>query len=166
VSLDEAAAIFLLTATVIPDRHVAVPRLTPIADLHELEPIAEGFLRTAGFSAAWYDEEQAARDALEGESERGTWPILRTPRDTDGEKAEEAFLGAGEKAIDVGLRQLCAVPQRGTDVTTLRDVIATLADWIDDASKPVDKNAIAQCLARVVPEFAPFASGKSLDDRM
>ena len=166
VSLDEAAAICLLAASVVPGGHVAVPRLTSDSDLRELAPIAEGFVQAAGYAAAWYDDEALARDAVPRDGAGGAWPILRTLRDTDGEKSEEVFVGAREAAVEVGLGQLRAVPQCGADAAVLRDVLATLSRWIDDAGEPADKTAIAQCVARVVPEFAPYASGKSLDDRM
>lgn len=166
VSMHEAAAICLLAASVVPGRHVAVPRLTVDADLRELAPIAEGFVEAAGYAAAWYDDEELARDAVAREAARGAWPILRTLRDTDGEKSEEIFVGAREAAVEVGLRQLRAVPQCGADAAALQDVLATLSRWIHDAGVPADRAAIAQCVTRVVPEFAPYASGKSLDDRM
>ncbi|MBI3568273.1 MAG: polysaccharide biosynthesis protein [Gemmatimonadetes bacterium] len=166
VSLDEAAAICLLAATAIPAGHVAVPRLTVETDLRELAPIAEGFVRAAGYATAWYDDEAEARGAVAREAARGAWPVLRTPRDTDGEKAEETFVGAHEAAVEVGLSQLRAVPQPGADAATLREVLATLSRWIDDSSVRADKGAIAACVRRVVPEFAPQASGKSLDDRV
>lgn len=166
VSLDEAAAICLLASTVLPDRHLAVPRMTAEADLHELAPIADGFVRAAGFQPSWYDDETAARQALSSDVAKGHWPILRTPRDTDGEKAEETFLGADEQAIDVGLAQLRAVPQQGADAATLAEVLQELQRMVDDPSRPASKASIAACMARVVPEFVHAASGKGLDDRM
>ncbi|MFI5310331.1 MAG: polysaccharide biosynthesis protein [Gemmatimonadales bacterium] len=166
VSLAEAAEICLLAAAALPDRHVAVPAMRPESDLRELAPIAEGFVVAAGFRAAWYEDEAVARAAVEDDAAHGAWPVLSTPRDTDGEKPEEEFVGAGETARDVGMAALRGIPQRGFDASTLRGVLDELALWVAQPRLRADKEAIAATIARVVPEFHPARRGKSLDDRM
>ncbi len=166
VSLEEAAEICLLAVAAVPDRHVAVPRMRAGPDLRELAPIAEGFVAAAGFRAAWYHDENAARAAVDAEAGRGAWPILLTARDTVGEKPEEEFVGAGETASDIGLATLRGIPQRGADALALRGVLDELTLWVAQPRLRVDKDAIAAVLMRVVPEFRPSAAGKSLDDRM
>jgi FlaA1/EpsC-like NDP-sugar epimerase len=99
VSLEESAEICLLAAAATPDRHLAVPDFDAGRDLRELVPIAEAFVRSAGFEPAWYDDEPEARAAVERDAARGAWPVLRTARDTDGEKSEEVFTGAGEMTV-------------------------------------------------------------------
>jgi FlaA1/EpsC-like NDP-sugar epimerase len=166
VTLAEAAEICLLAAAAVPDRHVAVPAMQPGPDLRELAPIAEGFVTSAGFRAAWYDDEAAARAAVERDAARGAWPVLLTARDTDGEKPEEEFVGAGETPADVGIGSLRGIAQRGVDVSTLREVLDEIALWIAEPRLRADKESIAAVLARVVPEFRPDRRGKSLDGRM
>jgi FlaA1/EpsC-like NDP-sugar epimerase len=166
VSLAEAAEICLLAAAAVPDRHVAVPTMRPGPDLRELAPIAEGFVAASGLRAAWYDDEAAARAAVERDAARGAWPVLLTARDTDGEKPEEEFVGAHETAADIGIGALRGVVQRGADASTLRGVLDELSLWIAQPRLRAEKEAIAAVLARVVPEFRPDRRGKSLDDRM
>lgn len=166
VSLAEAAEICLLAAAAVPDRNVAVPTMRPDADLRELAPIAEGVVAAAGFRAAWYEDEDAARRAVERDAARGAWPVLLTPRDTDGEKPEEEFTGPNESALDIGLTSLRGIPQRGTDAGTLQAVLDELALWVAQPRLHVRKDAIADTLSRAVPEFRPHVEGRSLDDRM
>jgi FlaA1/EpsC-like NDP-sugar epimerase len=166
VSLEEAAHICLLAACAVPDRHVAVPRLSAASDLRELVPIAEGVARAAGFAPAWYDDDETARASLERDAAAGRWPILRTARDTDGEKAEEIFVGGREAPVEVGLRALQGVPQRGVAVEELRDVLAELTAWVEDGVRPASRESIGATLARVVPEFIPAYRGQGLDGRM
>ncbi len=166
VSLEESAQICLLAAAATPDGHLAIPDFNPGADLHELAPIAEAFVRDAGYEPAWFDTEAHARSAMEREAQRGAWPILLTARDTDGEKPEEVFAGAGEVVVDIGLGAIRGIPQAGCEHATLRDVLDTLLLWVTDPRLKVSKQAIAECLGRAVPEFVPAIAGKNLDTRM
>lgn len=166
VSLAESAEICLLAAAATPDRHLAIPDFNPAADLHELAPIAEAFVRDAGFTPAWFDTEEDARQAMAREPQRGAWPILLTARDTDGEKPEEVFVAANEEVVNIGLRALRGVPQRGSDHAVLREVLDTLQLWVTDPRITVPKHALTECIVRVVPEFAPATAGKTLDARM
>jgi nucleoside-diphosphate-sugar epimerase len=166
VTLDEAAEICLLAAAVIPDRQLAVPATQSGVDLRELAPIAARYVGAAGFRAEWYDDEAAARASVERDAARGAWPVLLTERDTDGEKPEEEFVGAGEVPLDVGIGALRGVVQQGVDVAVLRGVLDELTLWIAEPRLRVDKDAIAAVLARAVPEFQSHRRGKSLDDRM
>ncbi len=166
VSLAESAEICLLAAAATPDRHLAIPNFNPSADLHELAPIAEAFVRDAGFTPAWFETEADARQAMEREPQRGAWPILLTARDTDGEKPEEIFAAAGEEVVDIGLTALRGIPQRGCDHAVLREVLDTLLLWSTDPRVKVTKHALVECIVRAVPEFAPATAGKSLDARI
>ena len=103
---------------------------------------------------------------MERDAARGAWPVLLTARDTDGEKPEEEFVGAGETPVEVGIGALRGIAQRGVDAGTLRGVLDELTLWIAESRLRVDKDAIAAVVARAVPEFHPHGRGKSLDDRM
>lgn len=166
VSGAEAAEICLLAGLALPRGHLAVPRMTAAADLRELEPIADAFVRDAGFTPAWYDTEQEARGAVDGDVAAGRWPVLRTARDTDGEKAEEEFIGSGESAVDVGWAELRGIAQRGIDPATLQVALDQLEAWVAQPELRASRADVAAVVGAVVPEFAHAASGKSLDDRM
>lgn len=166
VSLEEAAEICLLATAAVPDRHVAVPRLRVEADLRTLAPIAEAVVAAAGYRAAWYDDEDEARAGLERDAASGTWPVLLTPRDTDGEKAEEEFVGEGETTADVGLTALLGIAQGEAEPDVLRGVLDELTLWVAEPRLRAEKDAIAAVLVRAVPEFRHARRGKGLDDRM
>ena len=165
VSMTESAEICLLASLALPANHLAVPRMAAEADLHELRPIAEGFVRDAGYAPVWYESEDEARQHAARDIGAGRWPILTT-RDTDGEKAEEVFVGAGEATVEVGWAALMGVAQQGVGPRALQVALDQLEAWVAHPELRADRSDIAAVIASVVPEFAHVASGKSLDDRM
>lgn len=166
VSLEESAHICLLTGTVFPSSHIAVPRLREESDMRELIPIAESFIRRQGYEPVRYDDEETARQAVAEDAARGRWPLLYTLRDTDGEKGYEEFMTAGESGVDIGLTGVLAVPQAGADPVALSATLETLRNWVDDGDADPTRDDIARQLRSVVPEFQPITQGRSLDDRM
>lgn len=166
VSLDEAAAICLLAAFALPGRALAIPRMTANSDLHELAPIAAAFARAAGYEPEWHESEADARAAIGTSVPAGRWPVLLTPLDTEGEKESEEFVGAGEAAAEAGWKELRAVPQRGADPAALAAALDQLEAWVARPDLAVSRRDIAQVVASVVPEFAPVANVRSLDERM
>ncbi|HUF66124.1 MAG TPA: polysaccharide biosynthesis protein [Gemmatimonadaceae bacterium] len=165
VSLEESAHICLLACTVFPSGTIAVPRLREDGDMRDLIPIAESFLRTRGYEPVLYDDEAAAGRAVATDSTRGRWPLLHTPRDTDGEKAYEEFAGVHESPAEIGLEALLAIAQSGADPAALRATLTILQDWVDDPSANASREDIARALRGVIPEFQPVTRGRSLDDR-
>lgn len=166
VSVDEAAEICILSAVAVPDRHVAIPRMHEADDLHELTPIAEEFVKRAGYRPRSYEDEELARSSVEKDAAAGAWPILSTPRDTEGEKEREVFLGKDEEAREIGLSALLGVAQSGADKEALQATISELRDLTDHPHQLVTKTDLAEALQRAIPEFEPIRSGKTLDDRM
>lgn len=166
VSLGEAAEICLLAAAALPTAHLGVPRLTAAADLRDLVAIAEAVVRAAGHAPAWYDDEDAARHAMAGDRAAGKWPILLTPRDTAGEKAEEEFAGTGETIVDAGMTALAAIPQRGAALPALQAALDQIESWASQSALKVGRHDIAAVIGSAVPEFAHVAGTASLDDRM
>lgn len=166
VSLEESAHICLLAAAACPDRHVAVPRMAPESDLRGLVAIAEAFIDSRGYRCAFYEDEQEARAGVDRDVARGHWPLLVTPRDTDGEKEAEEFVGAGEAAVEAGFASLLAIPQRAVESGVLDAVLDTLGRWVRDGGPEPDKEEIARQLTRVIPEFRPRTQGRNLDARM
>jgi hypothetical protein len=136
------------------------------SDLHELVPIAVGFLRASGLKAAFFEDEDSARDAVDRESANGSWPVLTTPLDTDGEKEHEVFLGSGENADEIGLTALLAVKQSGVEAHRLAATLEELTTLIAEATRQTSKDELAEIIRAVVPEFRHVRSGRSLDHRM
>ncbi len=166
VSLDEAAAICLVAAFGLPSAHLAVPRMTPDADLHDLVEIAEAFVRRAGYEPVRYDIEDDARTAMARDVAAGRWPVLVTPLDTAGEKEVEEFIGRGEAPTDLGYATLFGVPQRGSAAAALAAALEQLEAWVVRPDLRVDLADIAGVIAGVVPEFTHARRPHRLDDRM
>jgi FlaA1/EpsC-like NDP-sugar epimerase len=166
VSVDEAAQICLISAAVLADRYIAVPRMHAEHDQRELVPIAEGFLRAAGFTAVAYHNEEVARLAVEREVARGAWPMLLTPRDTEGEKESEVFVGADEKPQEIGLSALLGISQPGSDPAVLDHVLSQLQKFVEDPSASISKPELAALIRTAVNEFRPLETGRTLDERM
>jgi FlaA1/EpsC-like NDP-sugar epimerase len=166
VSIGEAAEICVLALAALPDGYLAVPRTEGNLDLRELTPIAEAFVMHAGYTPSFYDDEPSARSAIPSDVSRGRWPILRTPRDTDGEKEHEVFIGRGERTSEVGLDALLGVPQTGIDHSTLESTLDALRDLVDHPATAVNRSDLVEIMRRAVPEFDPIQSGRTLDNRM
>ena len=162
----ESGELCALAAVLADDRHVLVPALTPEADLRTLEEVASVVLEAVGLEPRRYDDEGEARRAVESDAAQGRWPLLLTPRDTVGEKDEEVFLSAGERARPSGLEGLEAVAYTGVDVERLRRVLDRIDEAVARADVPITKEALVSWIAEVVPEFSHLETGRSLDERL
>ena len=167
VSVEEAAEICLLAMSCLPDRHLGIPFLNAEADARELQPIAEAYVEAAGYRPVLYREADEARAAMNRDIALGGWPILVTPRDTDGEKAVEKFVGSDEVEIQVPeVQALRAVRQDGADPTALGALLDRLNHLVTDPAAPCGKSDLRELIAGLVPEFSPVWKGRSLDSRM
>lgn len=165
VSPRESGAICLLSAFCVPDRRVAIPRLDPGRDLVDLEAVANAVLRRHGFEPVPCDSETEARTAA-AEIPRGRYPLLRTSRDTSGEKPFEVFAGEGETAIDIGMTALRAIRPGPVDEKPLERFIAAIERWVAMPDPPVTRDGISEAVARTLPGWKPSGIGRSLDERM
>jgi FlaA1/EpsC-like NDP-sugar epimerase len=166
VSIEEAAEICLLASAVMPSGHLAIPRMRPGQDLRELVPIAEAFLTKAGFRPIRYDDEVQARDAVDRDTAIGGWPLLCTPRDTDGEKESEEFVGEGENPKEIGLSAVLGIPQQGVDPSSLESTLGQLREWTENPTATVTKADLARVFTKLISEFRPIQHGRTLDERM
>ena len=166
ISAQEAAQICLLAAVVAPTGFTLFPKLDPKAHLRPLLNIAQATLAHLGFRAALYEDPEAARGAVEREIERGSYPVLVTELDTNGEKPYEEFVSAGEVASEVGLQALSAVRHREPPAQELDAVLDFLERAVSDARMPLSKAEIVAMLAKVIPSFRHVETGRSLDDRI
>lgn len=166
ISPAEAGELCLIAATCAPSRHVVIPRLRATTDLHLLESVAADFVRSMGFEPLFVDEERAAISAAATEIPKGRYPVLLTPLDTSGEKGAEEFVGAGESTVEIGLRQLLAIPQRGADPEPLATLLGRIEEAINDPSRELTRASIVAWLTPLVPELRHAESAKNLDQRM
>jgi len=167
VSLEEAGQLCVLAALCQADRQILVPRLSPEADLHDLEHVAEAFLRLQGFESARYTDAARAIADVSKEKAAGRYPLLVTPLDTSGEKPYEEFVGSNETSVEVGLPNLLAVQYRSLErPAVLSALLGTLATLIADVTRPVSKQDLVDLVGGVVEEFAHVETGKRLDDRV
>lgn len=161
----EAGQLCLLAALHCPHRHLLVPRLDPARDQRRFTAVAEAVLEDAGYASAWYDDEGAARAALAADRAAGRWPVLVTSSDTDGEKAEEVFVGGDERAQDCGLAAALAVCGATVDQAALA-LLLGVVDAACTAGTPPDKPALTAALAAVVPQLHHSETGRNLDAKV
>jgi len=165
VSPSEAGQLCVLAALTCPHRHLLVPTLSPSRDLVSFTDIAAATLRAHGFEPAWYDDADAARQAVEREAAGGRYPVLRTVSDTSGEKEIEEFIGEDEQEIDVGLRSAKAVAAGALDMAALADLLGIVERGCARASA-FRKEDLVAALIRLVPLMHHRETGRSLDGKM
>jgi len=166
ISADEAAAICLLAAVVLPGQHLLVPRLQPTTDLRELAGVVKSVIRARGFEPREYRTEVEARANLHRDVSEGAYPLLLTPADTDGEKPFEEFVGPGEALVDAGLGAALAIHYRPGPAGALEEVMSRLRYAVSDPAASITKATLVAWLAEAVPELSHAATGRSLDDRV
>ncbi len=166
VSPREAGRLCLLAALVCPDRHVLVPSLA--ADRHSVtfDRLAEATLDDFGYLPAWCASEAEARRRPIPERPGGAWPVLLTKSDTSGEKSEEEFIAADERAVDLGLTDVEAIAAPTVDPAALAALLQRL-DAAVAARTPLPAKAdLAVWLATVVPGMHHRETGASLDAKL
>lgn len=166
VSLREAGQLCLLAGVLGQDGHIVIPRLDPAQHQRELVPMAHDFLAGLSLEGRDYTDEEEAIASVERDLRAGRYPVLCTPLDTMGEKDHEEFVGQDEVAVEVGWKNLRAVPYAVDRTAALRGFLASLEEWLRDPSQPVDKAALIEAMGAVVPEFAHRETGRSLDQRL
>ncbi|MCL1899335.1 MAG: polysaccharide biosynthesis protein [Promicromonosporaceae bacterium] len=94
---------------------------------------------------------------------RGAMPILRTVRDTAGEKQAEIFVGAGETAVPwlSNLERIDGPAER----PAVGGALAWLAAAVAGETRPTLSDLMA-AVSAAVPEFSHVESDKRLDDRI
>jgi FlaA1/EpsC-like NDP-sugar epimerase len=166
ISLSEAGQICLIAAVYAPHRHLLIPRLDPALDMRDLESLACAILRNVGYEPRIYEDPIEAKANFESDVERGYYPLLLTERDTNGEKPFEEFVGEGESAADIGLKNLMAVQYLPPPPDSLNGFLREIESLISDPVVATTTSEISQLIRRVVPELRHEATGKSLDDRI
>lgn len=164
ISAPEAAEICLL-ALLAPAQHVLVPRLHAESDLLAMEHVAESVLKAFGLQPERFHDEAAARSAaLAGRLD--SYPLLITPRDTDGEKAYEEFVGHGEAAVEVGFASAVAVPYVPAPPGEVQRFLSAVDAALLDSRIVLEKGDLGSWLSALIPSFQPISTGRRLDDRM
>jgi len=165
VSLEEAGQICLLAAFLAPDRHLLAPRLDPATDLVDLSQVAARVLRHFGCTPECFELEAAARQAAR--RRRGAkYPLLLTPLDTSGEKSYEEFLGAGERGVEAGMKQLMAVPYLPVEPGLLAALLRKVEGLVSSPRRRAATPDLIVEIQRVLPEFHHQSSTRTLDQRL
>lgn len=164
LSLREAGQLCTLASLFLEAGHILVPRLDPEADMISFREIAESTLAFHGLKARWCQDEAEARTVAPGQ---GEWPCFFAPSDTMGEKMYEEFVGDGERSVEVGLRELLAVPYAQAPSTAdLRATFAGLEAFRTHPGRPVGKGDLVDLIRAVVPTLQHVDSERSLDRKM
>src|SRR5262245_941679 len=162
ISHQEAGELCLLAATLVPDQHIAIPKLDPWTELQPLESIAVRFLENAGYEPKFYEDEAEAKRDVAALSAGRRWPVILTPLDTSGEKPYEQFAAEGEKAIECGLHAVLALKGTPVDPTL---ILERLENWINDPASQISKRELVEIMGQVVHGFRHIETGRSLDQR-
>ena len=166
ISLREAGQICLLASACAPAGHLLVPRLSPESDLRSLDEIAARFLRHQGYEPRLYEEEAAARAAVESDAKAGCYPLLLTPLDTSGEKPFEEFVGEGERVTELGLPNLLSIEARPASAETAAAFLRRIEECIGAVDRSTNRDWLVDEVRKAVPSFHHTDSTKSLDDRI
>jgi FlaA1/EpsC-like NDP-sugar epimerase len=164
VTQREAGEICVLASTLGNQGEIFIPRLDPESELRLLENLAVKVLELHGYEAVRFTDEAEARRSLTELRARKRWPLLLTPLDTSGEKPYEEFVGQGEAAHEVGLKELRAIRHgRASIDQKLLDHIERL---VGDAAAATTKRDIVAAVAAAIPSFRHVETDKTLDARM
>lgn len=166
VSLPEAGQICLLAAVCSPHKHLLIPRLDVSKDLKDLESVAMEVLRVHGHRPKIFLTDEEARKNMATCLAAGEYPLLVTPLDTTGEKPYEEFLGCGEHAVDVGLKELVAVSYQPATTECVEAFLQWLEEHLANPECTVTKQMITNAVSAVVEELNHANTSKGLDDRM
>lgn len=166
ISLSEAGQICLLAACCAPRDNILICRLAAETDLRDLKSIAEAVLRQHGFEPRIYLDESEAKGRVQADMAQGKYPLLVTEPDTSGEKPFEEFVGAGETAVEVGLKNLMAIPYSPRAKGAVADFLLKVERAIADPRQKISKEELSSWISALVPELQHHATGKNLDERM
>lgn len=164
ISAAEAARVCLLSQHLCAGR-IATPRFATDGEAVDLADAAARFLTGRGLTPVFTEDPGEARRLAQSRT-GDEYPVLLTPRDTDGEKDIEIFQAGGEVVSEVGLRALTAVTPARADPHVLEDVLGRLEAWVTGEQPLPDLSDLRREIATVVPGFEHRATGRSLDDRM
>ncbi len=166
ISMQEAGQICLLAAFCAPEDRILIPRLDPKSDLIELEAVAKLVLRHHGFEAKIYSDERLAKENVQSDMNDGRYPLVLTSLDTSGEKPFEEFVGEGETTVEVGMKNVLAIPYQPVKPGVVKRLLDEITDWIQNPNRQVAKEDLFRLIAEIVPQFQHKETGKNLDQRM
>lgn len=165
ISLEEAGHICLLSGVLGQNGQIMIPRLTAV-ELKELVPIAREFIISKGFKFREYIDEGRSVDNIENDMLDGFYPLLLTPLDTSGEKPFEEFVGEGEHAIEIGMKQLLAIEHVPPENGSIEEFLGKAEKIISSLEHGVSKCEIVEAMAHVISQLRHAETGKCLDDRL
>ena len=131
--------------------------------------IGDALLRELGYEPDHCDSENEARlkasNRLNAANRGNSWPVYYFASETSGEKSFEEFYTATE-SVDLERFEALGVVAgvTGNDVAGIHSTIDDLRALFAQAD--LDKEAIVEVLARLVPTFSHVETGKSLDQKM
>ena len=166
VTLAESGRICLLAALAIPDSHLLIPGAAFRDTEHDLQTLAERFLRSRGLEPVVYTSEKEARRAAEARRDRDDYPLLVTSRDTSGEKASEEFFGPGEAVVDLEFNDLQAIVPALLDPRAVNSFVTEIERLVSAPGLEVTKEELVALVHQAVPGLHHMETGKTLDDRM
>ena len=174
VSLAESGHICTLAAFIAPANTIVIPKFDPQESLVLLENVLYGYLKTQGYQAELFENDELARNSVNKCIAKGKWPVVLTPLDTAGEKPFEEFYSDQETVIDIGMSMLAGVEYKSSQkgsIIKVRDILEKILDNNPadiSAKNKINKNTFRDLIASVEPGFLETHKNASenLDQRM
>lgn len=170
VSLEESGQICTLASLLAPHAHVAIPRLDPKEHLVPLQSVAENFLSAHKLEPVHMSDEREACTRVAELRAKGQYPLLLTSANTAGEKPYEEFVGKGEKAVEINLKHMQAVPYIGIrSGNSVPHIVGQLSEYVaGEKSEAMGKDEIKNLIAQLEPDFlqSHIESKLNLDQRV
>jgi nucleoside-diphosphate-sugar epimerase len=150
-------------ASVAPQGSIVVPDPSLVGSV-ELEDALLAVLHHLGIQPRYVDAGEAIAGAAGIVPDAAGWPVLRTARDTAGEKGAEVFVGAAERERPwlPGL----AVVDSAFDTASALELAAWVARAVDQGRAGPALTEITARIARTLPNLHHIAGDARLDDRV
>ncbi len=164
ITQQEAAQLCLLAAFIMPQGHIAIPRVDTNWKLINLKVFAEITLQELGFQPFYCQNEEEAFAVFDNAMAKKQYPCVFLPSETSGEKHYEEFVAADEIPIDCTLNTLQMIAL--SDKLTLDQWRAFRQDFRQLPLSDDLPEKMLGLLRSLCPQFQHKASPYDLDQRL
>jgi FlaA1/EpsC-like NDP-sugar epimerase len=162
----EAGQLCLLAPILLQPGNILIPNLYS-SDSMDLKNLLISLMQRLNLRYTFVESEQEAFSLISKFEKQEIFPIILSKRDTSGEKAFEEFHSLFEvpKVINANLSSI-HFSRSNYDALALSNFLSLLENISDNNLDLPSLSEFIHQSKRVVPEFNPFESPLSLDDRI
>jgi FlaA1/EpsC-like NDP-sugar epimerase len=166
ISPKEAGQLCLLAPILLQPSNILIPNLNS-SDSIELENLLISLMQRLNLRFTFVESDEEAFNLISKFEKENIFPIILSKRDTSGEKAFEEFHSLFEvpKDINPNLRSIHFSSSKYDDLA-LSNFLSLLKNISESNLTLPSLPEFINLSKRVVPEFNPFVSHLSLDDRL